>query len=351
MIKYYLTLTVFIILHMALLAQDIPEEGATIDTIDTNVDLFNELDPLKFTLTLDLKEFQRNKNDGEYVPVHFQYRINDTLSLEKSMRMKARGEFRRGYCSYAPFWLNIREAQVGNKYLQDVKRIKIVTHCYNSKPSNEYVLKEYLAYKIFNILSPYSFRVRLIRMNYVDTGRKNKVTESWAFMIEPEEMLAARHNAQVIKKDELSMKFMETEAMDLVAMFQYMIGNPDYSVAGRHNLKILGLEGFGSKGYTPVPYDFDYTGIVNAAYAIPGDNLGITSVTERYFMGPCREDQDYIRAMDHIEKHHHEIMEFIHSFAYMDEDLKSEVIGYLESYFSSAKAPDFIKSKLKKTCR
>ena len=77
--------------------------------------------------------------------------------------------------------------------LEEIKRIKVVTHCKGSQDYEEYVLKEYLCYKIYNIISPVSFRVRLVRMTYVDTGRKNKVTEGWAFMIEPKHMLAERH--------------------------------------------------------------------------------------------------------------------------------------------------------------
>ncbi|MEN8227518.1 MAG: hypothetical protein ABFS38_05130 [Bacteroidota bacterium] len=349
--KYFLVLTLFIIWPLLLHAQDRPEEGALIDTIDTSVDLFNELDPMDITLTFDLKKYQRNKFEGKYIPVHFHYQINDTLGLEKMMRIKARGQFRRSYCSFAPFWLNIRKANVKNQHLQDVKRMKIVTHCRSSKEYKEYLLKEYLTYKIFNILSPVSFRVRLIRMKYVDTGRKGKVTESWAFIIEPEGLLAERHDALAIKKDELSMRFMEPESMDLVAIFMFMIGNSDYSIAGRHNVKILGLPGFGTDGYTPVPYDFDYSGIVNANYAVPGENLGITSVEERYYLGPCREESGYQLAIQQIEEHRDEIFHLIHSFPHLKKGQKNEMINYLESYFNLASNPVKIYSELNWSCR
>ena len=346
-----LLIATLLIWHLALRGQEVPAQGTLIDTIDTRVDLFNVADPMDITLTLNLKEYQRRKYRDEYVPVHFYYQINDTLGLEKSMRIKARGEFRRDHCTFAPFWLNIRKADVKNQHLQDVKRIKIVTHCRSQKDYKTYVLKEYLTYKIFNLLSPVSFRVRLIRMTYVDTGRKNRVTGSWAFMIEPEEVLAERHNAVVIKKDELGMKFMEPGSMDLVAMFMYMIGNPDFSIAGRHNIKILGLPGFGSEGYTPVPYDFDYTGLVNALYAQPGEGLGISSVEERYFLGPCRSEEEHQLAINRIEEHREEILGMIDSFPYLGGKEKLEMITYLDSYFERVKRPGFIQSELNRTCR
>lgn len=349
--NYILIPILLILLSFSLHAQDIPEEGALIDTINTSVDLFNEEDPMYITLTLNLKEYQRNKYKGEYVPAHCRYQINDTITLDKSMRIKARGDFRRSYCSFAPFWLNIRLADVNNKHLQDVTRMKIVTHCNSAKGYEAYVFKEYIAYKIYNILSPVSFRVRLIRMKYVDTGRKGKVTESWAFLIEPEGLLAERLEAIPIKNDKLSMARMEQGSMDLVALFMFMIGNSDYSILGRHNVKILELPGFGPEGYTPVPYDFDYTGFVNAHYAIPGEHLGIKSVQERYYMGRCRELSEYKQLIDYMENHRGEIMEMIHSFPYLEENSKSEMIAYLEEFFNLASYTGLIQKQFDKTCR
>ena len=311
-----------------------------VDTIDTFLDLFDESNPMHITLTLDLKKYQREKFKGEYMPVHFLYQLNDSVLLEKTMRMKARGEFRRSHCHMAPFWLNVRGTDEKNEQYQNIKRIKIVTHCRGSKDYEKYVLKEYLCYRIYNLISPVSFRVRLVRMTYVDTGRKNKVTEGWAFMIEPEEMLAERKGAQVVKNNELPTTLMRPLEMDVLALFQYMIGNTDFSVSGRHNIKILGLPGFGTNGYTPVPYDFDYTGLVNTYYAFPNEELGIKSVRERYFLGPCRTDDAYLAAIEHINQFREEIIQLITEFEFLDLKAKKEMIRYLEEYFKQASQPD-----------
>jgi hypothetical protein len=298
-----------------------------------------------------LKKYQREKFKGEYLPVKFHYQLNDTLTLEKDVRIKARGNFRREHCSFAPFWLNIRKSDVVNQNLQGVKRIKVVTHCNGGRSYGDYVLKEYLAYRIYNILSPASFRVRLVKMRYVDTGRKNRVTENWAFMIEPESLLAERLQAVVIKKDNLSMRHMDKEEMDRVALFMYMIGNPDFSVKGRHNVKILGIGNFGVDGFTPVPYDFDYSGLINTYYAVPGEELGIKSVRERYYLGACRDDQAYQKAMDHLEKHREEILELVQEFPLITDKARKEMVAYLESYFTIARGRNFMEYSLRSTCR
>ncbi len=348
--KLFITLVVILISFMVLPAQEV-SDSLLEDYVDVTIDIFEDLDPMDITLTFDLKHYQRTKNDEEYIPVHFLLQYNDSLQVEYDMRIKARGQFRRAHCSFAPFWLNIRKAEVVNEKLQDVVKMKIVTQCRSGKDYSDYVLKEYLTYKLYNLLSPVSFRVRLVHMTYIDTGRKNKATESWAFMIEPESMLAERNNGMVVKKDELSMRHMKPDEFDLAAMFQYLVGNPDYSIAGRHNMKVVGLPGFGSAGYTPVPYDFDYSGIVNASYAIPGDDLGISSVTERYFLGLCRDDADYQAAIDKIEDHREEMISLVNDFQHLRSKHKEEMIEYIESFFKSAKDSDFIAKKLKSTCR
>lgn len=321
-----------------------------VDSIESTLDLFGENDPMHITLTFDLKTYQKEKFKGEYMPVHFIYQLNDSVQLEKEIQIKARGNTRRNHCSLPPFWLDLRNADLNDEEQQDINRIKIVTHCKNSQTYEDYVLKEYLCYKIYNIISPLSFRVRLVRMTYVDTGRDNKVTEGWAFMIEPVEMLAQRFEAVEIKTDGLFSRQMRPVEMNMLALFQYMIGNPDFSVPHRHNVKILGLPDLGATGYTAVPYDFDYSGLVNAFYAVPAETLDIKSVTERYYLGPCRKDLDFFVAIEQLNLYREEILQLVWNFEYLDQKVKKSVASYLEEYFDSAEYQESLVFGFQRTC-
>jgi hypothetical protein len=130
-----------------------------------------------------------------------------------------------------------------------------------------------------------------------------------------------------------------------------MIGQSDFSVTGRHNLKILTPKEYGPAGFIPVPYDFDYCGLVNAEYAIPGEPLGIESVTERYYLGACRSDANYQEAIDWLASYEDEIMDLINSFEYMEESEKKDMIRYLESYFLDSRQSWFIGRSINSTCR
>lgn len=331
--------------------QDFDERQHWNDTLISQVDMFEGEDPLEMTLRFDMKHYKRTKQKGEYQDVDLAIKVNDNLTIRKEVRVKARGNFRRNFCSISPFWLNIRKADIPNEHLQGVKRMKIVTHCNSGGGQEDNVMKEYLAYKMYERLTPRSFRVRLVRMTYVDTGKKNRETRSWAFIIEPEELMAERLGGTVIKNDKLGMIHMRPEELTRVALFQYLIGNGDYSITGRHNVKLLGVGNFGIEGFTPVPYDFDYTGLVDAAYAVPGEHLGTEDIRERYYLGPCRSNGEFEEAMSLLEVHREEFRELIMSFPYLDDKERKQTANYVEQYFEQASQARFVEMHLNATCR
>ena len=134
-------------------------------------------------------------------------------------------------------------------------------------------------------------------------------------------------------------------------MFQYMIGNGDYSVTGRHNLKILALNSGNPSGFLPVPYDFDFSGLVNPHYALPSETLGTTSVQERYYLGLCRPKPVHEETIQELAQFEDEIMEYIKDFEYLDDKEKVDMIEYLGSYFKESKESWFIDRKIAPTCR
>jgi hypothetical protein len=130
-----------------------------------------------------------------------------------------------------------------------------------------------------------------------------------------------------------------------------MIGNGDYSVTGRHNLKILALQTPGPSGFFPVPYDFDYTGMVNTHYALPGEGVGIVSVRERYFMGPCRSEAVHLNALIELASYRDEIIDLISNFDLLEESEREEMIGYIETFFTQSEHDHFIKRDILSTCK
>ncbi len=314
-------------------------------------DLFEREEPLNMTLKFDVKHFQRNRCDEQYEDAEMITILPDSILGLNTVRIKARGIYRRDHCGIPPFWLNIRYAGIEAPELEGIRRMKMVTRCKFSGLYNGYVLREYLVYKLYELVSPCSYRTRLVRLKYIDTGRKMRETVQWAFFIEPDELMAKRTGTMVVKNDKLAMHMINREAMNRLALFQYMVGNGDYSVTGRHNLRILDTGTGGRLGYIPVPYDFDYTGIVNTPYAVPGKALGIKSVRERYFLGPCRNPDAYQVVIDELQGLKEEMEAVIWNLEFLEEEDRLDMIGYIQSFFVTAENKRFIERELESTCR
>jgi len=332
------------------ISQEYTDPESAVDSFLYHLDLFDDDRPLNLTLKFDIKQFQKTKSDEEYLPAKFFCKFNDTLEVMKHIRVRARGEYRRKNCKMPPILLNIKNADIKNKYLADENKIKLVNHCKNTSAYTDYVLKEYLIYKMYNIISPNSFRVRLVRIKYVDTGRENKETINWAFLIEPEDIMVERLGAFPLKQDRYGLSFMEPYNSDLMSIFQYMIGNSDYSITGRHNLKLINILENMQQRIIPVPYDFDYSGLVNAQYAVPGEELGIKSVTERYYLGLCRDEEQYDPVIAHMLENKDEVLDLFNSCEYISDSAKKAGIAYLEEFFRMAES-DRLKRFFRMTCR
>jgi hypothetical protein len=323
------------------------------DTIAVYEELFNNENPLQLTLKLDLKTFRKTKQKGTYLPAELTCDVNENFRVTHPVRIKARGIWRKDHCSFPPFWLNIRYSGIEADSLRDldVNRMKMVIRCRPSAPFEHYILREYLIYKIYNKITPYSYRARLVKLKFIDTSKDDETWEDWAFLIEPSDLMNTRLNAVMIKNDKLSIRSMNPEMMNLVAMFQYMIGNGDFSVTGRHNIKIIAVKPPGPSGVIPITYDFDYSGLVDAHYAVPQENLGIASVKERYYLGPCRPDEDQMVAIQKIASHKDQIIDYVKGFEYLDEEERNEIVTYLEEYFLEAEDERFISRHITPTCR
>ena len=320
------------------------------DTILFPYDFFDHTTPLELTLEFDIKTYMNEKSIKEYLPARLTCFISDSLEIEKRVRIKARGMSRQRHCHFPSFWLNIKKSDINKDCIAESKKIKVVTLCRNNSDYKKYLLKEYLIYRLYNIITDNSFKVRLLKINYIDTGRRNKVTTNWAFMIEPEDLLAERLEAYPLKMNNIRYNQTDSILSATMSLFQYMIGNTDFSVAGRHNVKLLTLKEYLKPDILTIPYDFDYSGMVDAYYAVAADKFNIEDVTERYYYGMCRSDQLYNLVIDiYIEKKD-EIFTLVQSFEHFDKRTRMYVLNYLEGFYEEIEDPKFIKNHIRPNC-
>lgn len=303
-----------------------------VDTLSQDFGLFTNDEILNLSLRFDITTYQKKKPKEEYMPALLTYHISDKDSVNKEIRLMSRGEMRNGYCDFPPIRLNFKKSGLEKSDLKQIGKVKMVTHC---KYGNEqYLFKEYLIYKLFNVLTDISFKVRLVKIQYINTYKKSKPINTYAFLIEPLEMLTARTNSTEVTLTNLTQKHITPETMDRLAIFNFMIGNTDWSVPNQHNCKIISKMEINNSGLgIVVPYDFDYSGLVNADYAVPYEELGLSSVRERRYVGICRSEDAFINALREFTEKKTEFYKIINEFPLLDKRNRTEMIGYLDSFY------------------
>ena len=299
----------------------------------------------------DITHYRRNRNDTEYLPAILIYHTSPTDSIVKKLRVRSRGVSRRSICGFPPLMLNFHRKDSVEGQFSGVDKVKMVTHC--NSGGEAYLLKEYLIYKLYNVLTDYSFRVRLLRVNYINTFKESKPIRAFAFVIEPTESLCKRlHAVEVETKMNITQKQIRPEVMDRMAIFQYMIGNTDWTVPIFHNNVCILSQSYlhGQEQGIAVAYDFDYSGLVNAGYAVPADQFKLNSVRERRYIGICRSEETFINALKEFADKKEDFYSVINEFQYLSPQIKKQMISYLEGFYKGFDKRNSIVSILLNDC-
>ena len=247
--------------------------------------LFLNQDILPVKMSYSNKLIKKETNDSTYSKTNFQYKGTDGNWKELEIDIRVRGNFRLKNCDFAPLKLKINKKTAKGTFFEGNKKLKMVLPCLLQSSKNSMVVKEYIAYKLYELISDYHFKTRILDIELEEIrGKKIRNHMLKGFLIEDDKNVAKRHNGKVLDR------FIHPYAQDTLtsirnAFFQYMIGNTDFSVGYGHNEKLLFID----NKIMPVPYDFDMSGLCNTSYStvsqIQGEVLPITSVTQRVYRG------------------------------------------------------------------
>jgi len=321
------------------------------DQTSSAFDLFESDELLQMTLCFDIREFHRTKNHPQYFDATLTVKTGEQDSISQMIKLKARGEFRRSYCYFPPIMLKFKSTDQGPFQFSGNGKIKLVTHCNQTDRFNDYVLKEYLAYKLYNRITPYSYKARLVRINYVDVNKPEKSFTAYGILIENEDELAERTNSVIVRSKNLTQKSMNTADMARLALFNYMIGNTDWSVPLQHNIKILKPMDLNTVKGIPVAYDFDYSGLVNAVYAAPCEELPIKTVLERHYLGICIGDEEFKPVIEEFGELKDQLLGTINDFEYLSNGQKKQASSYINSFFNLYRYENFPMTALNRSCK
>lgn len=271
--------------------------------------LFASHDLLRITLNTDIKWLRDTRSDSTEVDGTLTYVDVDGSETVSAVQVRARGNFRRSKdnCNFPPLRLDFKTGDMEGTVFEGQDKLKLVTPCNDGRDDHQrYLFREYLTYRILNALTPASFRVRLLEITYEDVNGEYDARTKQVFLIEDNDAMAERNFATLEEVNQFHPARTFSEYSVLAAVFNYMIGNTDWSPVYFHNVELIRTE---DARYLTVPYDFDFSGAVNARYATVDPSLQdrIRRVTQRLFRGFCRDELTYPQAVQLFSEKRDEI--------------------------------------------
>jgi|TARA_B100000902_G_scaffold214679_1_gene204148 hypothetical protein len=315
-----------------------------------NSKLFNDGLDLKAQLSFDFKELYKDTNDSTFIKSKMVFSGNGIEEDSITVRIRVRGNFRKKICYFKPMRLEIRKKQAENTIFQKNRKLKLVVPCQNEKGKDELIYKEMLAYKFFEEFSDIHLKTQPLTLKIIEKkGNKEIEHTMFAFLIEDDNKVADRHEIKKFPKRRVSPMTVSDSSAINFALFSYMIGNTDWSMAYQHNTEMF----FNGKKLVAIPYDFDHSGLVNAYYAKPNPMLKISKVTERVYRGLCRRDPNVFAGMrDLYISKEESILNILNT--YKDNLSTKEferVSGYVKSFYDIIKSDPEFQDKILSKCR
>ncbi len=320
-------------------------------TLFPGTDLLQTDEIIKISLKFDMKTFVRTKHKGEYQKAQLTIYNPDSNIVEKEIRVRARGVTRRSICYIPPIKLNFKETEFDNDSLNDINSLKLVTHCKNSALYEQYLLKEFLVYRMYNLLTDSSFRVKLLQIDYIDSEDKMKPLTKYGFIIESNDHMAERLNGIRINRAGVNTWDTDSYHTSLTAVFQYMIGNTDWAIPVPHNFKLV-KPAVPISSILAIPYDFDYSGMVNTVYSVPDENLGIETVRTRVYRGYCLPSNDHYQRLFKVFMENKKAMfSLVEDFELLDKKSRPDILDYLEEFYEIIETPRLAERNIIDVCR
>lgn len=313
--------------------------------------LFADNAPLAIDFVMDQSLLCRapNRSNCPDAPATIVYK--DKLGVEHrvAVRVRIRGRWKpeNGNCRFPALFVFIDTTQNDPLFAEhDV--LPLTTHCQPRKEYEQYLLKEFLGYRILNQLTAKSLRVRLVRVAYSSPGASKQPVVRYGFFIEHFSAMARRHGAKIWRPEKFNPLDADPFEAAIVSLFQFMIGNTDWSIVYGHNIVVIrdqhGLP-------TPVPFDLDFAGLVNARYAGPPPNLPIRSVRQRLYRGMCRSNVDWAEVFGYFGYKRESIMTLVTEIPGMSDQHRRRATSYVAEFYKLLDNPKLRKKRIINACR
>ena len=327
------------------------------DGVDKITPLFSSNEVLDVTLRGPFSTIMRERSEEEDRAATLTYDDAVEGSVTVELGIQARGRFRRQarVCKWAPLRLNFKKSSLENTVFAGSDKMKLVTHCRNNSDRyTQALLAEHLAYRILNLVTDASFRVRLLRITYVDTDKDDRERIELGFLIEHKNQVARRIGLDTNDAQQTTIDALDARHTNLGSVYQLLIGNTDFSPiraapeeACCHNYVLFGAE---HGRMLAIPYDFDMSGIVDAPHAAPNPRFGLRSVQDRLYRGRCVNNEHIEASVQAFLDQKQAIYDLVDGNELFQPGKRKGTLRFINEFFATIERPDRIRRQLIDGC-
>lgn len=312
-----------------------------VESPKTIFNTINKSDIIKVTLQADLDQLILNKKKDDYQEATLT--INSTEGEKvHEVKIKPRGKFRRRTCDFPPLKIKFKKAGLKEKGINTAhKSLKLVTHCMNTPEAEQTIIKEYIAYKMYNQLTEASYKVQLVEVTYVNDSDAS-VDVKYGFIIENTDEMAERIDGKEVEGVfNLTLDSIQQNYSKLIPMFQYMIANMDWRPQMGQNIKVVDKK---DGNRIMVPYDFDFSGLVNAPYAIPNQDFQQQKIQDRIYMDRVDDLKELMPTIKYFQAHKTDIINTIKECEHLTKKNRRKMVNYINEFYNTLKDPNLCRA-------
>ncbi len=320
--------------------------------------LFGSDQELEIQLQATWRTLQRMSDRDRSYPAILSYSDSSGVQQQIPIKVEPRGRSRRFVtCDFPPLRILLDPEETAGTIFAGESTMRLTTYCKHDTKYEQYAIKEYIAYRIYNLLSDYSVRVRPLIITYKDSKSNATPLVRFSYLSEDSKDVARRTGLNSLNMDKVSYKHYAAVEASRFAMFQLLIGNVDWSlIDGKdgkrccHNASILGASQ-SAGDWVPVPYDFDSSGLIEARYAAPPESLKLHSIRERLYRGFCYYNQALPETVAHFNAKKPEILALFERSSRLDSDIGKRAVKYIEDFYQLINDPQRLQNEVIDKCR
>jgi hypothetical protein len=226
--------------------------------------------------------------------------------------------------------------------------LKLTPHCEKSDRHAQNIYVEYAAYGMYNLLTPISLKARLATITWIDPNNPKLTMTRPGFWTQDQDDMAKEVRGKVLMQTGGKASEMEPRQMAITDVFQYMVGNTDFSLSYLHNYRIVQMDT--SMNYFPMAYDFDWTGLVDAPYATPDYRLGLKRTTDRLYRGGCHDPEVLAQGVALFKAKKDSIYGTLREIKGLSPARLKEAEGFLDEFYKELNDPGTVRRVFNTPC-